>query len=570
MQAHAIDTERHSSRRSLPKDPVEPTRLLSTGNKSPNSLVPILRSKAQANLVVGNTSERRMNMMIARPSVPRFITSESVNQVLSDAQFPDIALPDNPERRVSMAIVSTGRLDVRTTRGLIDGGANTGLINHSDLRLIRYATPARHVNITGIADSRVLNVRIGTFAAKVITQDGDSVILIFHEHGAIDNGTTILSKLQLEDGNCIIFDRPTQLNGEQHIICATPEGIDHVIPIIYHDGLPYLDLLYPTDEDMDTLPRMEMTRSRPWDPSIYDGPRNGPLSRSLSGEIRYRESREFLADIISRSRADTDTPTSILDDITRFQAWTVFHAIQDRENPYRGNLRMYGVRIPANREQALHFDAENGNTLWRDAEERAIMETFGDNQAIRETFEEDITSSPEYRHLRIFTLYMCKRDGTRKVRFVVDDPQYMDNPTGRTPDITTLIETTHSHHRNLGERVTNFYSRRREALLTDTLWTDGYPRDFNPFEESDHSVQDNDYPPMLVDRGANQGIVSPFALRLARSFHTGEMERRVRERRNEQYGNGNMYVDDWSIMENEDWDWPSLGDPDDENPPRVD
>ena len=99
--------------------------------------------------------------------------------------------------------------------GLIDGGANTGLANPKYLRLLRYANPSRTIDITGIGDANLVGLRIGTFAAKVHDQGGIPIVLIFNEYGELNSGDTIHSKLQLEDGHCIVSDRPTHMMGQQ-------------------------------------------------------------------------------------------------------------------------------------------------------------------------------------------------------------------------------------------------------------------------------------------------------------------------------------------------------------------
>lgn len=271
MQAHSLDRD---STRPPPRTAVNPARLLSSTNKSPNELIPILKNKQrQSNLVTGAPAERRVVMASSRRSAS---PSSDFTQLLSSVAFPDIL--GNSERRVSMAISSASdtHVSVHSLRVLIDGGANAGLVNINDLLLVRFVTPARYVNVTGIGESRVTNVRIGTFAAKVTTTTGEAFVVILHEHGAIHNGPTVVSKLQLEDNQCMVFDRPTAMNGEQAIMVCNDEEI-HYIPILYHEGLPYVKMSKPTIQDMETLPQIELTSSDVWNPNIYDsdGSRGG-------------------------------------------------------------------------------------------------------------------------------------------------------------------------------------------------------------------------------------------------------------------------------------------------------
>ncbi|KAL7490750.1 hypothetical protein ACHAWT_000281, partial [Skeletonema menzelii] len=150
--------------------------------------------------------------------------------------------------------------------GLIDGGANGGLANPKEMRLISYTNPERYVNITGVGNLNIPRLRIGTFAAKVRLQDGRYVLMIFHEYGELKNGKTIHSKLQLRDNNCQVFDDPEELDGKQCLI--TQEG--YHIPLDFEQGLAYIKMHYPTEDELKTLPCVLMTRDIPWNPSRYD------------------------------------------------------------------------------------------------------------------------------------------------------------------------------------------------------------------------------------------------------------------------------------------------------------
>jgi len=150
--------------------------------------------------------------------------------------------------------------------GLIDGGANGGLGNRKEMRLIAYTSPERYVNITGVGNHNIPRLRIGTFAAKVQLQDGRWVLMIFHEYGELPSGKTIHSKLQLKDNNCEVYDDPERLAGRQCLI--TQEG--YHIPMDFKQGLAYIKMHFPTEDEVKNLPCVVMTRDFPWDPSRYD------------------------------------------------------------------------------------------------------------------------------------------------------------------------------------------------------------------------------------------------------------------------------------------------------------
>eukprot|EP00985_Skeletonema_marinoi_P006359 scaffold2754_cov151-Skeletonema_marinoi.AAC.1 len=134
------------------------------------------------------------------------------------------------------------------------------------MRLIAYTSPERYVNITGVGNHNIPRLRIGTFAAKVQLQDGRWVLMIFHEYGELPNGKTIHSKLQLKDNNCEVYDDPERLAGRQCLI--TQEG--YHIPMDFTQGLAYIKMHFPTEDEVKNLPCVVMTRDFPWDPSRYD------------------------------------------------------------------------------------------------------------------------------------------------------------------------------------------------------------------------------------------------------------------------------------------------------------
>ena len=120
-------------------------------------------------------------------------------------------------------------------------------------------------------------------------------------------------------------------------------------------------MMYPTDEDLESLPRIEMTNNVPWEPSRYDGD-------------------QHLMRIVNQSNTQ---------------------------------ICKFGVKIPLNHDQAVQFDEENGNTLWQDAEKKEIHQMFKcngfDDRGHRDT-------APAL-HL----VYTCKHDGIRKARIVIGE-----------------------------------------------------------------------------------------------------------------------------------------------------
>ena len=72
--------------------------------------------------------------------------------------------------------------------------------------------------------------------------------------------------MQVRDGGAFVDDDPILLGGKQCI--KTEEG--YVIPIDFKNGLPYVKMEYPTDDDLKDLPQVILTSDVPWNPRRYD------------------------------------------------------------------------------------------------------------------------------------------------------------------------------------------------------------------------------------------------------------------------------------------------------------
>ena len=77
---------------------------------------------------------------------------------------------------------------------------------------------------------------------------------------------------------------------------------DYTMPLAFEDALYYLDLSYPTDEDLATLPIVALTSQDKWKPSEYsdlvsiqqrlkDFPQsmdaNGPIEYDHAGNVQH-------------------------------------------------------------------------------------------------------------------------------------------------------------------------------------------------------------------------------------------------------------------------------------------
>ena len=145
---------------------------------------------------------------------------------------------------------------------LVDRGANGGMAG-SDVRLIE--TGERCADVSGINDHQISNLPISTVAGLVQTQHGP-VVAIIHQVAYHGKGSTILSSGQMEAYKIKVDDRSVHVGGKQHL--ETLEG--YIIPIQCRNGLPYIEMQPPTDQEMDELPHVVLTSDQDWDPASLD------------------------------------------------------------------------------------------------------------------------------------------------------------------------------------------------------------------------------------------------------------------------------------------------------------
>ena len=151
------------------------------------------------------------------------------------------------------------------TGALIDGGANGGLIG-SDARILETDLVAT-ADVMGVTDDILSSLPLVQAAAKIETVHDGPIIGIFSSYAQRgDGGHTIHSKGQLESFGLIVDDKSSTLGGSQCII--TNEG--YVVPLHIHNGLAYMSMCVPSDEDMDTFPHVFFCADSAWDPTVID------------------------------------------------------------------------------------------------------------------------------------------------------------------------------------------------------------------------------------------------------------------------------------------------------------
>ena len=154
-------------------------------------------------------------------------------------------------------IVSATKRTVHSARGaLVDRGANGGIAGN-DVKII--SKTGRTINVTGINNHQLSNVPIGTVAAHAVSQRGECII-IMHQYAIHQTNRSIHSCVQLEHFKNQVEDRSLKAGGLQRI--TTLDG--YVFPLDIIEGLPYLKMRIPSDEEYATLPHVVLTADVPF------------------------------------------------------------------------------------------------------------------------------------------------------------------------------------------------------------------------------------------------------------------------------------------------------------------
>ena len=202
--------------------------------------------------------------LLVNSTKTQHVKPQDIHRILSSSKKSSKA----PKRSAKMHELSNPIYRVSASnRGkamsLIDRGANGGVAG-SDVRTINIL-PDRSVDIQGIDNHQLQNIKIGTVGGVVSTHLGN-VILIMPQYAIYGKGTTIHSPGQIEMYKHTVDDKSVKVGGSQCI--TTHEG--YVIPLIIKNGLAKLPMRPYTDDEWEELPHIFLTSQSTWDPSCLD------------------------------------------------------------------------------------------------------------------------------------------------------------------------------------------------------------------------------------------------------------------------------------------------------------
>ena len=206
-------------------------------------------------------------------------------------------LPSALKDHLKISIYQSKMLN--TSDALMDRGANGGVAGDG-MRPVGWTD--RFVDINGVDDHTIRQLRIGTFGAVTRSQKGN-IIIVVPQLAYMPDGKTIISCCQVENYKVEVNEKSPHITGK--IPCVkTLEGCG--IPIAIKNGLPHMQLRPFTDEEWKTLPRVQITSEKDWDPKILDAPI--PETWYEEQPMELEETRDNILDRDGKYHGEDDLP----------------------------------------------------------------------------------------------------------------------------------------------------------------------------------------------------------------------------------------------------------------------
>ena len=251
---------------------------------------------------------------------------------------------------------------------------------------------------------------------------------------AEEDGTRLRAKIieQIEDEEKNIASDPTMVKFR----CSVNDGQ-------YEEIMTYNQILDKLEDDLET----EGT----WKFKSIDG-HQGPLSTSDPGykgsrwNVRVNwESGETTYEPLSLMAKDDPVTCAIYakdNNLLHLDGWKRFKKLANRQKKLlrmanQAKLRSYkmskkykfGVEVPRDHNHAMQLDQQNGNHLWKEAEEKELSQ-IDEYETFNDLGKGDLSPSG-HKKIRAHMVYDVKHDGRRKARLVADG-HLTDVPTDST------------------------------------------------------------------------------------------------------------------------------------------
>ena len=135
----------------------------------------------------------------------------------------------------------------------------------SDRRILA-TVPHGFVDITGVGGEVLQQLPIAQGASLVHTIDERPIILIMSQYAHKPYSKSIHPKSQIEHFGGVVHDSVKSTGGQQLVV--SHEG--YTIPLYVCNGLYYMDMVPPTDDNMERYPHVFITTDGPWNPNSID------------------------------------------------------------------------------------------------------------------------------------------------------------------------------------------------------------------------------------------------------------------------------------------------------------
>ena len=134
------------------------------------------------------------------------------------------------------------------------------------MRLVEWTHPPRYIDLSGVDEHTVRQLRVGCFGGVVKTQRGQAIMLC-PQMAHMPDAKTILSSPQIEHFKNVVNEKSPHVTGKIPSI-TTLDG--YVIPMEIRNGLPCVRVRPYTDSEWHKLPKFYMNADKEWDPRILN------------------------------------------------------------------------------------------------------------------------------------------------------------------------------------------------------------------------------------------------------------------------------------------------------------
>lgn len=293
---------------------------------------------------------------------------------------------------------------------LVDSGADMSLAGEAMI-LFKQPKKPTYVNVLDVSDtvnSAMGQMLVATHCTKITTSCGISVLGIFPNSLGYYKGKSILCQQQAAAHGLHVDPIARQFDGGQKII--TKEK--YVAKLVMENGLAYLPITKPNEEDIATLPHVAFG-SETWDPTTindYDDEwLTSPDAEDLHGNIAHLQdpsaSGEDMLDMIDKIRNNKNK---------NFIEEQILHLLAERSE----NMQTVEHNITFNLEKIKlpKVDHQWDNAINKDMN---LMDEFNSLQSLGK----NALTTKDFQKIESCLIYNEKQDAQRKARQVYGEIQ---------------------------------------------------------------------------------------------------------------------------------------------------